>query len=173
MIDEENIQSAILQAINASRGSRQELILILTNHLRLSMYEKADNSLDVEQVEKRIEDLKEATMKLITESTGNNSVGQNEEKLKAMSDEIKELHDDLIAYRESANSKESIENRIEEITQILENETDNYDYNDSLVRQLIHTIRIIDTDKLKIYFKCGLEYEQYINSKVKKINRVA
>lgn len=172
-IDEESLKNAIVQAINASRGSRQELISVLTSNLRLSMYEKADNSFNVEQVEQHIADLKAATMALITESIGNNSVGQNEEKLKAMSDEIKELHDALIAYRESANSTNSIDNRIDEITEALENETPSDEYDDNLVRQLISTIKVMGTDKIIIYFKCGLEYEQSINSKVKKINRVA
>ena len=171
-IDEESLQNAIVQAINASRGSRQELISVLTSHLRLSIYEKADDSFNVEQVEQRIADLKAGTMALITESIGNNSVGQNEEKLKAMSDEIKELHDALIAYRESANSTNSIDNRINEITEVLENEMPN-EYDDNLVRQLISTIKVMATDKIIIYFKCGLEYEQSINPKVKKINRVA
>ena len=47
------------------------------------------------------------------------------------------------------------------------------EYDDNLVRQLISTIKVMATDKIIIYFKCGLEYEQSINPKVKKINRVA
>ena len=45
----------------------------------------------------------------------------NWRKTKDMSDEIKELHDAFKIYKKSANSKEFIENRIEEITQIHEN----------------------------------------------------
>lgn len=172
-LDEDSLHDAIMQAIAETKGSRQALIPVLTAHLNRSMHEKSDGSFDVELAERRIAGLKADTMALVTESIGNGSVTQNESRLKAMSDEIKELHDALVEYRRSTEGKDTIENRIDEITQALENEPSGDEYDDSLVRQLIHTIKVSGEDKLIIYFKCGLEYEQTIIPKVKKINRVA
>lgn len=80
-----------------------------------------------------------------------------------MSDEIKALSDMLAEYRRTYNTENTIENRVAEITEILENEPEQNDvYNDVLVRQLIDTIKIIGEEKLEISFKCGLQYEQSI-----------
>ena len=63
---------------------------------------------------------------------------------------------------------------VAEMTHTLEAEPEEViEYNDSLVRQLIDTIKVIGTDRLLVIFKNGLEYEESIQPKVKKINWVA
>ncbi len=125
----------------------------------------------MEQIENRIAELKVQTMELVAQSIGNNTVGENEGRLRAMSDEIKALCDMLAEYRQSCNTENTIENRLAVITEILENEPEQSDiYNDTLVRQLIDTIKVMGEDRLEIIFKCGLNYEQNIFPKVKKLN---
>lgn len=172
-LDEESLRNAVMQAITETWSNRQEMIPVLTAHLNRSMQEQSDGDFNVELVEQRIAELKATTMSLITESIGSNSVTQNEARLKAMSDEIKELHDAVLAYRKSTDSTGSIEGRISEITSKLENEPQGGTWDDCLVRQLIDSIKVVGDDKLIIHFKIGLEYEQAIAPKVRKINRVA
>ena len=172
-LDEESLRNAVMQAITETWSNRQEMIPVLTAHLNRSMQEQSDGDFNVELVEQRIAELKATTMSLINESIGSNSVTQNEARLKAMSDEIKELHDAVLAYRKSTDSTGSIEGRISEITSKLENEPQGCTWDDCLVRQLIDSIKVVGDDKLIIRFKIGLEYEQAIAAKVRKINRVA
>lgn len=170
-IDESSLHEAIMQAINATRGSRHEMIPYLTAQLTQTFRDNAKGSVDVEQIENRIAELKAQTMELIAQSIGNNTVGENEGRLRAMSDEIKALCDMLTEYRQSCNTENTIENRLAVITEILENEPEQSDiYNDTLVRQLIDTIKVMGEDRLEIIFKCGLNYEQSIFPKVKKLN---
>ena len=170
-IDESSLHEAIMQAINATRGSRHEMIPYLTAQLTQTFRDNAKGSVDVEQIENRIAELKAQTMELVAQSIGNNTVGENEGRLRAMSDEIKALCDMLTEYRQSCNTENTIENRLAVITEILENEPEQSDvYNDTLVRQLIDTIKVMGEDRLEIIFKCGLNYEQSIFPKVKKLN---
>ncbi|WP_312102890.1 recombinase family protein [Pygmaiobacter massiliensis] len=170
-IDESSLHEAIMQAINATRGSRHEMIPYLTAQLTQTFRDNAKGSVDVEQIENRIAELKAQTMELVAQSIGNNTVGENEGRLRAMSDEIKALCDMLTEYRQSCNMENTIENRLAVITEILENEPEQSDiYNDTLVRQLIDTIKVMGEDRLEIIFKCGLNYEQSIFPKVKKLN---
>lgn len=172
-LDEDSLRDAVMQAITATWRSRQETIPVLTAHLNRSMREQSDGNFHVELVEQQIAELKAAAMALITESIGSNSVTQNEARLKAMSDEIKELHDAVVAYRESADSAGSIEGRISGIIGMLENEPQGGTWDDCLVRQLIDTIKVVGGDKLVLHFRIGLDYEQAIAPKVRKMNRVA
>ena len=170
-IDESSLHEAIMQAINDTRGSRHEMIPYLTAQLTQTFRDNAKGDVDVEQIENRIAELKAQTMELITQSIGNNTVGENEGRLRAMSDEIKALCDVLAEYRRSCNTENTIENRVAVITEILENEPEQSDiYNDTLVRQLIDTIKVMGEDRLEITFKCGFKYEQSILPKVKKLN---
>ncbi len=158
---EENLHLAIMQAINATRASRHEMIPFLTAHMERTLREQAKDGIDAAQVETRIAELKATTMELVRESTASNSVGENMSKLKAMSDEIKTLCDMLAEYKESCNSDSDIKIRMNEITEILQSEPeDSTTYNDTLVRQLIQTIKVMGEDKLEITFKCGMKYEQ-------------
>ena len=158
---EENLHLAIMQAINATRASRHEMIPFLTAHMERTLREQAKDGIDAAQVETRIAELKATTMELVRESTASNSVGENMSKLKAMSDEIKTLCDMLAEYKESCNSDSDSKIRMNEITEILQSEPeDSTTYNDTLVRQLIQTIKVMGEDKLEITFKCGMKYEQ-------------
>ena len=170
-IDESSLHEAIMQAINDTRGSRHEMIHYLTAQLTQTFRDNAKGDVDVEQIENRIAELKAQTMELVAQSIGSNTVGENEGRLRAMSDEIKALCDMLAEYKKSCNTESTIENRVAVITEILENEPAQSDiYNDTLVRQLIHTIKVIGEEQLEITFKCGLKYDQSITSKVKKLN---
>ena len=80
----------------------------------------------------------------------------------------------LTEYRQACNAQGGIESRMAEITQALENEPEQSEaYDDTLVRQLIDTIRVVGENKLEIIFRSGLTYEQDISPKVKKLVRVS
>lgn len=173
-VDEESLHIAIVQAINATRAARREMIPFLTLHLERTLQEGAKGTVDVQEIENRIHEIKAKTMELVAQSIANNTVGENEGRLRAMSDEVKALSDMLEKYRLSCDAKGTTNSRMAQITEILENEPEHSDtYNDILVRQLIDTIKVMGEDRLSIIFKCGLRYEQTIHLKVRKINRTA
>ncbi len=113
-------------------------------------------------------------MELVAQSISSNTVGENEGRLRAMSDEVKALCDMLMEYRQSCKAEGGIESRMAQITDALANEPEQSEaYDDTLVRQLIDTIRVVGENKLEIIFRSGLTYEQDISPKVKKLVRVS
>ncbi len=173
-LDEDSLHAAVMQAINDTRGSRRELIPFVTAHFSRTLREDAQGEVDAEQLEARIAQLKAQTMELVAQSISNNTVGENEGRLKAMSDEIKALCDMLAQYRQSCNAENSVGSRMAEIAGILENEPEQSDtYDDTLVRQLIDTIRVVGENKLEIMFRGGFTCEQSISPKVRKLVRVS
>ncbi|HWR31868.1 MAG TPA: zinc ribbon domain-containing protein [Negativicutes bacterium] len=173
-LDEESLHDAIAEAIVATRKSRHEMIPYFMSHVERTLREEKSGFLNVTEMESRIEELKTATMELVAESTDSGTVSDNVDRLKAMSNEIKAIHERLKQYREACAAEKSVDLKLAEMTDTLEAEPEEViEYNDSLVRQLIDTIKVIGTDRLLVIFKNGLEYEQCIQSKVKKINRVA
>ena len=172
-VDEESLHTAIMEAIYATRGRRREMLPVLTAHVERTLREKSDGTINIEQIEQRIAELRADTMALVTQSIGDNTVGQNEVRLKAMSDEIKSLHDILVRYRKQHGTENTLRHRVNEMAEVITGEQEMSEYNDSLVRQLIQTIEIMDEDRLMITFQCGIQYEQPISLKVRKLNKAS
>jgi DNA invertase Pin-like site-specific DNA recombinase len=121
-VDEESLHEAIMQAVSDTRANRREMLPYLRAQLTQVFREDAKGEIDVDEIEHRIARLKAETMELVTQSIGSNTVGENEGLLKAMSDEIKALSDMLAEYKRTCNTESTIENRVGEITVILESE---------------------------------------------------
>lgn len=173
-MDEESLHAAIMEAINATRNTRREMLPLVSLHLAHTFREQAQGGIDAEAIERRIRELKAETMALVAQSISSNTVGENEGRLKALSDEVKSLCDMLAQYRASSNAESAIQSRVDEITEILRSEPDADDtYNDALVRQLIDTIKVKGEDRLEILFTCGLTYEQPVTPKVRRLNRAS
>ena len=172
-VDEESLHTAIMEALYATRGRRREMLPVLTAHVERTLREKSDGTINIEQIEQRIAELRADTMALVTQSIGDNTVGQNEVRLKAMSDEIKSLHDILVRYRKQHGTENTLRHRVNEMAEVITGEQEMSEYNDSLVRQLIQTIEIMDEDRLMITFQCGIQYEQPISLKVRKLNKAS
>lgn len=169
-VDEESLHSAIMEAINTTRGSRQQMIPYFIEQLKQSYQDHKTDKLDMEQIEQRIEELKTMTMELVQESVLSNTVGENESRLKAMSDEIKGLSNIITDYRNSQDNT-NIENKICELEYTLYSEPDQSDeYDDDLVRQLIDTIKVMENDTLLINFRCGITYEQPLKRNIRRSN---
>ncbi len=171
-VDEESLHQAIVQAIVATAEQRQNLIPLLAAEIKESLWKSVDGKVDVVKVEWRISMLKEKTMDIMKKSIENGTLADNEEELKNMSDEIRKLHDMLVTYRTANDTEETIQNNMDDITSFLEVEsTQQGEYNDQLVRQLIDTVKVISEHKILVCFKNGLEYEQELHLKVRQLKR--
>lgn len=169
-VDEESLHEAIMQAIHATRDARRNAIPFLSAHLERTLRERASGTINVQEIENRIAALTEQTMELVAQSIASSTVGENEGRLHAMSDEVKALSDMLSEYRKSCANVDTIESQVAQITKALENEPESCDtYDDTLVRQLIDTIKVMGEDRLEIIFKSGFRYEQAITLKIRRL----
>ena len=160
----------IVEALAATRHDRKALIPYLTEQLERSFIEESPESVDTEQLIDQIRILKQQVMTLMTESISHNTLADNEEQLKAMSDEIASLNKSLTEQQEASKSDHTIENNLKTIGEALENEPDQMSqYNEVLVRQLIETIKVIDRGRLLITFRGGLQYLQTIEPNIRRM----
>ena len=147
------------------------LIPILNSHIEKAMWQTAGAEVNIEEIESRMEKLKKDTMELMSQSIANNTVMENEARLKAMNDEIMDLYEKVMQYKENNSTKTTISKKLKEYTEFLLVDTAESDtYNDTLVRQLIHTIKVMD-DYLTIYFKNGTEWAQPVELKVQRLRK--
>jgi DNA invertase Pin-like site-specific DNA recombinase len=120
-IDEESLHAAIVEAFAATRHDRQALTPYLVGQLERSFVEDSPESVDTEYLESQIRTLKAEVMRLMTECISKNCLTENEERLKAMSDQIAELNTSLVQQKEASNRNHVIDNKLRGICEELEN----------------------------------------------------
>jgi DNA invertase Pin-like site-specific DNA recombinase len=169
-LDEESLHEAIVRALSATRRERASSIAYLSNQLSRSFVQVNPESLCADQLEDQIRVLKAQVMELMTESISKNTLAENEGRLKEMSDSITALNERLEKKKEADLSDGAVESRLSAITEALALEPNQMGtYDDNLVRQLIETIKVIDSEKLLITFKGGMQFEQAIAPNIRKI----
>ncbi|MFI3326647.1 MAG: recombinase family protein [Clostridia bacterium] len=170
-IDEESLHKAIMTAILAGYKNSKVIPLELTSELRLVMRNKRNPKVDIDLMEKQISDLINETMEIFMRSIDIEDEYEKiqlEKKMQSLSDESKKLQNIVDEHKAKNKSEDEIDEKIEEINTYLKSEpSDLYEYDDTLVRQIIDTIKVISADKIKVYFKNGTEYEQSMSLKIK------
>ena len=160
--DEYALHDAIMKAFVTSRMERGDMISYLTDNIAQTLHEESDNSMEMHKIEQQIESLKAATMELFTLSFQQGNISENEDRLKAMSEETKVLQE-LLEQCEQSHSGVNVSEKTALIADALEAEPEVMtEYDDGLVRQLVREIRLIDSERLLITFSCGVQYEQRI-----------
>ena len=158
-LDEYALHDAILKAFAATKMDRSEMISYLTENISQTLLEESDRSMEMHKIEQQIESLKAATMELFTLSFQQGNISENEDKLKAMSEETKALQEILEQYKQS-HSGMDLSEKTALIADVLEAEPEVMRvYDDGLVRQLVREIKVVNVNQLAIDFMCGVQLE--------------
>ncbi len=165
-LTEDSLHYAVMTAISNSSAERKELTPLLTAQLEQILWEQADNGLDIGAIERQITEIKSQVLSLVSRGM----VGENMEEIERLSGEAARLNGLLMEYKTAGNSEQIIRQEINEITCMFETGHGLFaDYDNDLVRQLIHTIKISRDNVLYSYFKCGVEFEQVIAPGVRRL----
>ncbi len=154
-LDEYKIHNAIVEAINATESSRDNVIEFTKRELSITLSEKINSEFDLNKTQKKIEEIKNEVLQIV--SSG--KAADNLELIKEMNAEAMKLNDLVREYNETQSSK-AIASQISEIEEYLVKKSSNDEYDDKLARQIIDIIKVIDETKVMIVFKDGVEYEQ-------------
>ena len=171
-IDEESLHKAIVSSINATQNSRKNLLSYFTKELKKTFgNDSFEDGINPEDLEGRIEILTAETMGIIEDDT--KEMHLYRDKLKAMSEEIKSLQQILEAYK-AQHDMVRISRRVADVSAFLSaEETEENQYNDTLTRQLIETIKMGTNGTLHITYYGGLEHEQPIELQIRKLHKTA
>lgn len=162
-IEEEALHAALLDAINKAMENREQLIGILKSNLEITLSEKNCEEVNPLLLESRIRELQKTMMELVAVSVKAGNARSYEDKFKEISEEIQSLQKALESHKAQQNGPDALTLQIEDLCRTLQDAPfECTEYKDSVVRQLIDTIKVMSEDKLLIIFKGGFKMEQYI-----------
>ncbi len=142
-IQESDLQTAVVQAINLTLGSRESMMVTLKENVEAVIRQEDETS--SEGIEAKLLELQKKLLKLANSKKDYNSVADEIDRLR----ELKQN-----ALLESAE-REGLKQRIKEMREFLEQQsTEVTEYDELLVRRLIEKVTVYD-EQFEVEFKSG------------------
>ena len=161
-VKEEELHAAIVRAINQfgqANESMYRTLMKATIGDALGLNGGAD---EIDLLTRRIEALNARMLSMVNEAIQNGrDIESNEGEFKEISDEIEQLKRRIEAIRKSQDGDSAYQERLNKIQDIIEHrEMHRYQYDDSVVRQMVECIKVHHDRKLTVIFGGGYEIEE-------------
>lgn len=162
-LDEGPLQRAILAALNSARGQRDSLIRQVTGAMEQEIAPILGESMSLVDIEKRLEEINQQVGNLVALATKENDIIAYQEQLKDLVDEttfLKEKRDFIQMQREKDYATAG---RIEIVVTTLNQAPAELQWDESIIRQLVDTVKVISKEKIIVYLRNGMQIEQKIS----------
>lgn len=162
-VDEVSLHDAIMKAINKTESDRSEIIQYVSRDADKKLFEATNAEFDIELAMSRISQITNH----ITEMMTGSGLAENLSLITTLNDEAVQINKKIEQHKIKVQGMD-LGKALSEVGEYLGQKQVNYDeYNDELVRQIVHSIRIINENIIKIIFMDGTEMDQPIKLKVK------
>ena len=146
-IQEQDLQAAVVQAINLTLGNRENMMATLQENVEAVIRQEDETS--SEGIEVKLLELQKELLKLVNSKKDYNSVADE-------IDRMRELKQNALV--ESAE-REGLKQRIREMREFLEQQsTEVTEYDELLVRRLIEKVTVYD-ERFEVEFKSGAKVD--------------
>lgn len=160
-LDEKRLQKAILTALSSVMSQKDTLIGRITGAMEVELAPVPNKSLSLADIEQRLDEISAETRKIVAKVAQEGSSENYTDRLKALVDEAATLKKERtdIQARDQTNSQAL--QRMEDVATVLAQETvELTQWDESLIRQLVDTVKVISAEKIVVYLRDGQEIEQ-------------
>ena len=159
-MDEVPLQNAIMEALNSIMAERTVLIRQITDAMQTELNPIPGEFMSLSDIDNRIAELNARTSQLMKEAKDNGGLAAYSDQFKEIMNEIAELKKRKAAIAaEQANNIE-ITNKTAAAVEAMNNfSAELTEWDDTLVRQLVDTVKVLAKDKILIILKSGKEIE--------------
>lgn len=164
-LEEESLQQAILNAINSRMSGKEKLAEQVTDAMCLEMEVLPDSAMTLGEIKRRIEEL-DSEFSILLQTAVNDPNPENTERIIAVRDEMTRLkqQEERIANQLRTNSRAA--EQLRQTTTALD-QLDHHlsEWDETAIRQLVHTVRVLSADRIIVYLTDGTEIEQEVHKK--------
>lgn len=165
-VDELKLHSAIMRALNQFNEEDRSTYMALmkaTISEALGLNRCSD---EIDLLQRKIDALNKKMIELINDSVqSGDDMESREAEFKEISDTIALLKSRIATVEDSANTSGSTNERLEQIQKIIaQREQKRFEYDDSIVRQMIECIKVLPEGKLEIIFGGGYVVEESLDA---------
>ncbi len=160
-MEESALQSAIMEAINSCMAPKQTLVEQITDAVWQELAPSGDNTMTLGEVKRRIEELTaEFDQLLELDACGNEADRRFAEIAREMA-ELKRQQEYLAAQLRNNKAAQERVHNIEAVLVQADHHMTQWD--EEMIRQLIHTVKVISADHIRVYLNDGTEIDQEVH----------
>ena len=160
-LDEAPLQQAILAALNTAMADKNSLIRQITDAMETEIIPFPSGTMSLGDIERRLRELEQQFQTLLEKATDDPAAygGQFKEILDEQT-LLKERRSGILANN---NEQAKANQRIMDAAQTLENASPHImEWDESAVRQLVETVKVLSKDEVAVTLKGGIEICQKI-----------
>ena len=160
-LDEKRLQKAILTALSSVMSQKDTLIGRITGAMEVELAPVPNKSLSLADIEQRLDEISAETRKIVAKVAQEGSSENYTDRLKALVDKAATLKKERtdIQARDQTNSQAL--QRMEDVATVLAQEpVELTQWDESLIRQLVDTVKVISAEKIVVCLRGGMEIEQ-------------
>lgn len=164
-MDEGPLQQAIMGAINSVMSSKEEIAQMVTDTLINEIITVPDSTSTLGEIKRRLKDL-ETEFDSLLENTSNGDHVSRMNRFQEIKDEMTSLKEqrEIISaqLRNNTEAQDRIQRTVIAMDKVGHHMTE---WNEDDIRQLVHTVKVISVDQIKVILTDGTEIHQSVYSK--------
>jgi len=164
-LDEKPLQDAILAAINTAMSQKAVLVERITNAMRMELAPVPGETMSAAEIDRQIAELDQKFRELFALSRTDGGYLKYAEDFKRITGEISALKEKRSALLEQQQSNSALNKRINDAASVLNaGSAEITKWDESVVRQLVDTVKVLSAERICVYLRGGMEIEQKIES---------
>jgi DNA repair exonuclease SbcCD ATPase subunit len=159
-MDEGPLQEAIMAAVNTRMPQKVDVVTQITDALLQEAVPSRGSAMTLGEVKRRIEELTAEFDQLLEQDASGNEADRRFAEISREMAELKRQRERIAA--QLRNNQEAQE-RVHSIKTALDQEDHHLtQWDEEMIRQLVHTVKVISADHIRVYLNDGTEIDQMV-----------
>jgi len=161
-MEEGALQRAIMEAVNYSMDSKDELVRGITDTIMLMLKPQENARFTLEEVKRRIRELT-AEFDRLFEMDGSES--KYEKRFSEITKELAELKKQQEEISAQLRNNQGVQSRIQRMTKVADRmEHHLTEWDEETIRQIIHAVEVVSADQIRVVLTDGSVVEQEVHN---------
>ena len=156
-LDEEPLQKSILAAINSAMSDKGTLIRDITGAMELELAPIPGETMSIADIDRRLEEIKQEFGTAFQEASKAINGNAYLNTFKSLSDEMAALREKRTLMEQQQQENTETTRRIKQaVTAMEEAPAELADWNESEIRQLVDTVKVLSANQIEVYLRGGI-----------------
>ena len=160
-MDEEPLQRAILAAISSVMAPKEKINGLITDAALEETGKLPNSAMTLGDINRRLEKL-EAEFDALFNQSG--SIDKNVVRFSQIANEMASLKEQREKISAQLRNSEAAQEHVRTIAAVLDQEDHHLtEWDEEMIRQLVHTVKVISASQIRVYLNDGTEIEQEVS----------
>ena len=159
-MDEEPLQRAIMAAISSVMAPKEKINGLITDAALEETGKLPNSAMTLGDINRRLEKLEAEFDALFNQSGG---IDKNTVRFREIANEMSALKEKREKISAQLRNNEAAQKHVHTIAAVLDQEDHRItQWDEEMIRQLVHTVKVISTDHIRVYLNDGTEIDQTV-----------